>query len=429
MTNVNSTAPVFSPQLCIQCVKSKQTQVHEWLKAYERNYFSPIYSSVDIRDAGFKIAAIDTNLFPAGFNNLCEHGIEDSIKYIRYAIARRVPNCKKILIVAEEHTRNTWYLEHIRVLEKIIRDAGFEVKIATFLSVQPAFCESASAVDLETATGQTVKIYCFKRILSKLKTGEDKYDLIFLNNDLTTGIPDDLKAAGIPIIPPPEAGWHSRSKSRHFMHTTQLVHEFAQIVNLDPWLFSCLYATVDNVNINEEADRKKLAEAAEKLFDQIQAKYKEHRINQKPFIFVKSDSGTYGMGVMPIETPKDILDLNRKDKNKLYKGKSAQVISRFLLQEGIETVQSIENQVSELSVYQVDNNLVGGFYRTHSTKGSRENLNSQGMGFQKMCPHLEKYGDCGIHQDMNIFDIYRILARIAGVAARMEIRELEKKSK
>jgi len=48
------------------------------------------------------------------------------------------------------------------------------------------------------------------------------------------------------------------------------------------------------------------------------------------------------------------------------------------------------------------------------------------MAFQKMCPHLDKYGkDCGIEHNLNIFDIYRILGRIAGVAAGREIKELE----
>ena len=65
----------------------------------------------------------------------------------------------------------------------------------------------------------------------------------------------------------------------------------------------------------------------------------------------------------------------------------------------------------------------------NSEKSSRQNLNSQGMEFKKMCPHLKKYGDCGMNHDMNIFDIYRILARIAGIAARQEIIELEQNKK
>src|SRR6185436_13475720 len=130
----------------------------------------------------------------------------------------------------------------------------------------------------------------------------------------------------------------SRLKSNHFRYTEELIKEFARIVNLDPWLFSCLYTSVETVNINEEADRQKLFEAAEKLFEEIKEKYAKHKVTDKPFIFLKSDSGTYGMGVLPIEDPKDILDLNRKDKNKLYKGKSSQVITRYLLQEGVPTI-------------------------------------------------------------------------------------------
>jgi glutamate--cysteine ligase len=415
----------FTEAICINCVHDKQKEIYAWLEEYEK-IWTPLYTSVDIRDGGFKIAAIDTNLFPAGFNNLCEHGIEDSIGFMKAAIYKRVAGAKRILIVAEEHTRNTWYLENVRVLEEIVRKAGFDVKVATFLSVQPAFCEEAKSVDLETATGAHVKVYCFKRILNKIKSGEEKYDLIIMNNDLTTGIPDVLKEAHVPVYPSMYAGWHSRTKSQHFMYTNELMNEFAKIVNLDPWLFSSLFTTVDNVNINEDADRARVAGAAEQLFKDIKAKYAEHGITSKPFIFMKADAGTYGMGVLPIEDPKDILDLNRKEKNKLYKGKSSQVISRYLLQEGVPTIHEVEHQAGEVCIYQIDNNLVGGFYRFNKEKSSRQNLNSPGAEFQKICPHSQKYGDCAPHPNTNVFDIYRILARIAGIAASREIKQLEK---
>jgi glutamate--cysteine ligase len=131
------------------------------------------------------------------------------------------------------------------------------------------------------------------------------------------------------------------------------------------------------------------------------------------------------MGVMAIEDPQEIQELNRKDRNKLYKGKSAQVIERYLLQEGVPTIYNIDQQVSEVVIYQIANNLVGGFYRSHATKTNRDNLNAQGMEIKKMCPHSRKYGDCGIHHDVNIFDVYRILARIAGIATHREIIDLE----
>ncbi len=409
----------------LERVKANQEKILDWLSAHEKSKELPLYSSVDIRDSGFKAAVVDTNLFPAGFNNLCEHGLEDSVKFIKDAILKRVPKCENILIVAEEHTRNTWYLENIRILEDIIRKAGFHVRIATFLTVQPGFCDSAKSVELETAVGQTVKIYCFKRILSEYQAGRDDIDLIILNNDLTTGIPDVLKEANIPIYPSAAAGWHARHKSHHFCIVNDLMNEFSKIIGLDPWFFSCLFNVVDKVDINQDVDRRRLYDSAVELFKRIETKYKEHKIDQKPYIVLKSDSGTYGMGVHPIEDPQEILNLNRKEKNKLHVGKGAQVIDRYLLQEGVSTIYNIDQEVSEVVIYQIENNLIGGFYRSHSSKGDRENLNSQGASFKKMCPHLKKYGDCGVHHDVNIFDLYRILARIAGIAARREILHLE----
>ncbi len=411
--------------LIIEKIKAHQEEVHQWLQSREGSLELPLYSSVDIRDAGFKVAVIDTNLFPAGFNNLCEHGIRDSIKFMKAALTARVPHCKSVLIIAEEHTRNTWYLENIRVLQQIIAQAGFEVLTATFLSVQPAFCEVAKYVELPTATGDAVKIYCFKNILNEIKLGKKHFDLIILNNDLTMGIPDVLKNSDVPIYPSIQAGWHSRLKSHHFEHTHELLQEFAKIIDMDPWMFSCLDSVVDHANINLENDRCRLMDAASDLFKRIAAQYKKHDIKDKPYILIKSDSGTYGMGVLAIEDPQEILTLNHRNKNKLYKGKGSQIIERYLLQEGVQTIHHIEEEVSEVVIYQVANNLVGGFYRSHPQKTNRESLNTQGMDFKKMCPELKKYGDCGVHHDVNIFDVYRILARIAGIAAHREIIQLE----
>ncbi len=417
----------FSQTICVTCIQKQQKEIHEWLLKYEKTN-TPLYSSVDIRDAGFKIAVVDTNLFPAGFNNLCEHGVADATLYLKNAIEKRIPGAKKILIVAEEHTRNTWYLENIRILQEITQKAGLEATIATFFLKEPTFCEQAAhAIELETATGKTVKIHCFKRILEKIKSKESRYDMIIMNNDLSSGIPEALVEANIPMFPSIHAGWHSRTKSEHFRHTNELMKEFAFLAGVDPWLFSCLYRVVDHVDINKDEDQQRLYAQAKELFSEIQAKYTEHQIDEKPFIFIKADAGTYGLGVVPIESPEQILELNRRKRNDLSKGKSSTETTRFLLQEGVPTIHRIEENPTEVCVYQIDNNLVGGFYRTHTGKGSRENLNSPGgMNFQKMCPHLDKYGkDCGITHNLNIFDIYRILARIAGVAAGREIKILE----
>ncbi|MCR4337330.1 MAG: glutamate--cysteine ligase [Candidatus Omnitrophica bacterium] len=412
----------------IETIKNKQDQVYAWLEGHEKKILPPLYSSIDLRDAGFKMAVVDTNLFPAGFNNLCEHGLLDSVAFFRSAIFKRVPDCKKILILAEEHTRNTWYLENVRILQQVIEQAGFDVKIATFLTIQPAFCQDVNFIELMTATNHPVRIHCFKRILQMIEQGQEKIDLIIMNNDLITGIPENLRNSKIPIYPSIHAGWHSRLKSHHFNHTGELMEEFAKIIGQDPWIFSTLYAVVDQVDINRPEDRSRIQDIATTLLKRIEEKYREHGIKEKPYLVIKADAGTYGMGVSTIENPKDLLEMNRKTRNKLYKGKSAKIIERYLIQEGIPTIHEVDQHPSEVCIYQIETNLIGGFYRTHPGKTDREILNSQGMEFKKMCPHLKKYGDCGVHHDLNIFDVYRILARIAAIATRLEINELEAKS-
>lgn len=409
----------------LEIINRQQAAIHTWLAGYEQREELPLYTSVDIRDAQFKRAVVDTNLFPSGFNNLCEHGIAEAVKAMRATILKRISGCHNVLVIAEEHTRNSWYLEHLRVLQSIIEQAGFHTTVATFLEVRPLVSGQLNFVELDTASNHRIRIYSIERVLKDLTAGGVFPCFIILNNDLSTGIPDILQGASVPIYPSIQAGWHSRHKSHHFRLTEELTNEFGEVVGLDPWFFSCLSDVVDEADIHELKDRQRLTDAAATLMRRIQVKYDEHGITDKPFVFLKADRGTYGMGVMPIEDPRTIVSLGRRSRNKLYKTKGSQIVKRYLLQEGVPAATRVQGQVAEAVVYQIANQFVGGFYRMHGEKSDRENLNAPGMGFSRMCPHTHRYGEAVAHPDPNIFDVYRILARIAGIAAHREIRQLE----
>ena len=92
-----------------------------------------------------------------------------------------------------------------------------------------------------------------------------------------------------PIYPSIQAGWHSRLKSNHFRYTSELIHEFARILDVDPWFFSCQYNVVDQVNINDEKDRSRLQDTAGDLLKTIKKKYAEHDVTGNPYLFIKSD--------------------------------------------------------------------------------------------------------------------------------------------
>ena len=113
----------------------------------------------------------------------------------------------------------------------------------------------------------------------------------------------------------------------------------------------------------------------------IRRKYKEYGIQEKPFIIVKADAGTYGMGIMTVRDPKELADLNRRSRNKMSVIKDGQEVSEVILQEGVPTNERVNDSVAEPVVYMIDRYVVGGFYRVNPERGNDENLNSPGASF------------------------------------------------
>ena len=53
-----------------QRILESMPAIERWFRLEWMEHTPPFYSSVDLRNAGFKLAPVDTNLFPGGFNNL-----------------------------------------------------------------------------------------------------------------------------------------------------------------------------------------------------------------------------------------------------------------------------------------------------------------------------------------------------------------------
>ncbi len=393
-------------------------RIQDWIRDKSQSCKPALYGSMDIRDSGFKAAVIDSNLYPAGFNNLSPQDWPQTSALFKAYLSRHLPQAKRLLIIAEEHTRNTWYIDHLHTLEKRLRDAGYEVLSATFLDPKvDSVCTHTFKVDLESATKGPFEMYCLHHVLDEVEGGRQQLDAIIYNNDLTSGLPKRLRTLKIPAFPSPWGGWFQRRKSAHFIHANALLTELGSELGIDPWFFTTDIAAVEGVSVNEEADRQRLAEAVAAMLDRLKAQYAQYGISEQPGLFLKADSGTYGMGVLGISDPQDILDLNRKARNNLSKGKSAQPIVNFVLQEGIPTALDIDRQVAEPCLYLVDNQVAGAFYRLNSLKGRHENLNSQGMSFSGLSVSQNR---------SDAFRAYGILAQIAGLATGLEIQELER---
>src|SRR3569623_3486975 len=130
----NLTTALTGPLLMIERhLLERQPANEAWLRAPWLETPAPFYCSVDLRTAGIKLAPVDTNLFPAGFNNLNPAFKPHCIQAVQSAIERVCPEAAKLLLIPENHTRNLFYMVSVATLADIIRKAGFEVRIGSLL--------------------------------------------------------------------------------------------------------------------------------------------------------------------------------------------------------------------------------------------------------------------------------------------------------
>lgn len=404
-----TTAMTGPLNLLEQKLLSKQNEIEEWFKTQWKLSPAPIYGSVDLRNSGFKLAPIDMNLFPAGFNNLNPEFLPLSVEAAKIAIEQHVPHAKKILIIPEKHTRNIFYWHSVKIILKILTDAGFEVKVGSL---------SSDLHDVQLPEDGTIQLDTITRNNNHIQLKDFVPDVILLNNDLSEGIPDILKNLDHPIIPPAELGWSQRLKSGHFRYYHEVSQEFAKFIAIDPWFISPLFRHCGEIDFMQREGEDCLAKNVKQLLDEINKKYQENNITCVPFVIIKADAGTYGMAVMTVRSADEILTLNRKQRTHMSTTKGGRPVSKVILQEGVYTFETWgpENAVAEPVVYLWGERVVGGFYRVHQNRGRDENLNTPGMQFEPLA--FAKSDEF-----QNRFYAYGVIARLSMLAAARELLE------
>src|ERR1700741_676811 len=112
-------------------VLDSMTDIEHWFRQNWQEHTPPIYGSVDLRNSGFKLAPVDMNLFPGGFNNLSEDALPCAVQAAQVAIERNCPDARKLLLIPEAHTRNVFYLQNVARRVRGLGTPGREVRIAT----------------------------------------------------------------------------------------------------------------------------------------------------------------------------------------------------------------------------------------------------------------------------------------------------------
>jgi glutamate--cysteine ligase len=398
----------------------RMPDIERWLRTQWQEHAVPFYASVDLRNAGFKLAPVDTNLFPGGFNNLNPSFLPLCVQAIQAAVERVCPDARGVLLVPENHTRNTFYLKNVETLRNILAQAGMRVRIG---SLAPGI---TGPTTLELPSGGILTLEPIVRNGRRVGLADFDPCMVLLNNDLSAGPPAVLQDIDQPVAPPLEAGWYNRKKSHHFRVFHALAKEFGALLDIDPWLIDPYFGVCGVIDFEAREGEECLASNVATLLDRIRVKYAEYGIKEKPFAIVKADAGTYGMGIMTVRDASDVVGLNRKERNKMSVVKEGLEVTSVIIQEGVPTFESIHDAIAEPVVYMIDRFVVGGFYRVHTERGRDENLNAPGakfvpLAFETPCiPDLAGPAGCA----PNRFYAYGVVARLAQLAGAIEVEEL-----
>lgn len=400
--------------------------IERWFRLEWQEHTPPFYCSVDLRNSGFKLAPVDTNLFPGGFHHLSPEMLPLMVQASMAAIEKYCPDARNLLLIPEDKPCHPAYWENIARQMQIYRQTGLNVRLGHLDENAPA------ETIIPLADGGSLVLEALQRSANGRRLGLKNFDpcTILLNHDMSNKIPailEDIHEQT--LLPPLHAGWAMRRKTNHFSSYDEVVKKFAKMVEIDPWMLNPFFAKCPDVDFDAGTGLDALMATVDTILAKIKKKYKEYGIKEKPFVIVKADAGTCGMGVMTVRDSREVRDLNSKQRNKMSVMKAGRKVHDFIVQEGVYTFEQIDESVAEPVVYMIDRFVVGGFYRVHQDKGVDENLNAPGMEFvplafaqQHAVPDTRAKPGTAVP---NRFYMYGVVARLALLAASLELEKTD----
>ena len=380
--------------------------VQEWFKQQQEGLPFPLYTSFDLRDSGRVVAPVDANVFPAGFNNICQTDKENAVGLVGQYLDKHYPDISKnIVLVTEEHTKNSYYWENVYTLVQLIKDSGRNIQITFPKTIDEKF-------EVESATGQKLTVSRSGREGSDLVLDCCTASLILSNNDFSDKKGDWIEGLATPMNPPYEMGWHVRKKEDFFKEYNSLATEFARLIDVNEDFLTVETESFSDFDINSEESREALASRVDLFLDRLRKRNPE----SAPFAFIKNSSGTYGLGVTQVKDGDEIRSWNSKSRKKMKATKGGGKISNVIIQEGISSEVQFDGATAEPAIYMVGSRLAGGFLRTHEKKGATESLNSPGAVFKRLCT-----SDLDISVEGHpLENVYGWVARLGALAVARE---------
>ena len=396
--------------------------IERWFRLEWMEHTPPFYTAVDVRNAGFKLAPVDTNLFPNGFHNLTPEMLPLAVQAAMAAIEKICPEAKNLLLIPGPQTRNTFYLANIARLMQIFHMAGLNVRLGTLDE------SIKKPTDIELPDGTVLTMEPLLRERGRVGLKDFDPCTVLLNNDLSTGVPAVLENLHEQfLLPPLHAGWTVRRKSAHFTAYEETAKRFSKLMGIDPWLINPMFSKAQNLPLTGAEGVDSLQSQADALLTKVRRKYKEYGINEKAFIVIKPDAGTSGLGLMTVRDAKDLSDLGQRIRNKFstHRSDDGHQVGEVILQEGVPTYERVNDAVAEPVVTMIDRYVVGGYYRVNAARATDENLNSPGAAYVPLAfaeaSQMPKPGSKPGASAPNRFYMYGVIGRLAMVAASYEL--------
>src|SRR5512133_1652378 len=262
-----------------QRVLDSMPAIERWFRLEWMEHTPPFYSSVDVRNAGFKLAPVDTNLFPSGWNHLTPEMLPLAVQAAMAAIEKICPEARNLLVIPEKQATHAGYFASLAQLQRIFNMAGLNVRLG---SIDPAI-KKTTVMALPNGDSITLEPV----IRGKRRLGVKDFDpcTILLNNDLSAGVPGILEEIYEQyILPPLHAGWSTRRKSTHFKCYEEVAKRMGKLLGIDPWLINPLFEKCGGANLAQGVGLEALSTQVDALLTKIRRKYKEYGIKEKPYV-------------------------------------------------------------------------------------------------------------------------------------------------
>lgn len=393
--------------------------IERWFRLEWMEHTPPFYTAVDVRNAGYKLAPVDTNLFPDAWHLLSESMLPLVVQAAQAAVEKICPEARNLLVVPRSSTLDAGQLANLAQLRRVFAMAGLHVRMG---SISP---DLNAPREYPLPDGESITVEPVLQKGGRLMLADFDPCTILLNNDLRAGVPGILEDLHTQfLLPPLHAGWDARRKSRHLANYDEVVKRFGKLIGVDPWLMTTLSQGCGVADIRQPRDVQQLTDQVADLLARLRRRHKEYGVEEEPYAVLKADNRTAENAIICVRDAQEVAQRLAQLALQYPKRPEGSPVE-WLVQEGVMTCERLHGAVAEPVVYTMDRYVVGGFYRVHPGMQPTDGLVVPGhatvpLSFEQG-NQLPKVGAKPGASAPNRFYMYGVVARLAMLAASYEL--------